>query len=72
MFINNFDPVAFDFLLSSQMVFNSLYFWNCFRLVIILKKLIVNIKIANLFDDLLAYIIIRNYYRWTVRLCINL
>ena len=59
MFINNFDPVAFDF-----NYFQVRWYSIAYILGIILgwlyckKKLIVDIKIANLFDDLLAYIII--------------
>ena len=59
MFINNFDPVAFDF-----NYFQVRWYSIAYILGIVLgwlyckKKLIVDIKIANLFDDLLAYIII--------------
>ena len=59
MFINNFAPVAFDF-----NYFQVRWYSIAYILGIVLgwlyckKKLIVDIKIANLFDDLLAYIII--------------
>ena len=59
MFINNFDPVAFDF-----NYFQVRWYSIAYILGIVLgwlyckKKLIVDVKIANLFDDLLAYIII--------------
>ncbi len=59
MFINNFDPVAFD-LFSIQIRWYSI----AYILGIILgwiyckKKLIKDIKVLNLFDDLLVYIII--------------
>ena len=59
MFINNFDPVAFD-LFSIEIRWYSI----AYILGIILgwayckKKLIKNTKVLNLFDDLVAYIII--------------
>ena len=59
MFINNFDPVAFDF-----NSFQVRWYSISYILGIVLgwlyckKKLIEDIKIANLFDDLVAYIII--------------
>ena len=59
MFINNFDPVAFDF-----NSFQVRWYSIAYILGIVLgwlyckKKLIEDIKIANLFDDLVAYIII--------------
>ena len=59
MFINNFDPVAFNFL-SLEIKWYSI----AYILGIVLgwiyckKKLIKNKKILNLFDDLMAYIIL--------------
>ena len=59
MFINNFDPVAFDFF-SFQIRWYSI----AYILGIILgwiyckKKLIKNTKILNLFDDLVTYIVV--------------
>ncbi len=58
MFINNFDPVAFNFL-SLEIKWYSI----AYILGIVLgwiyckKKLIKDKKILNLFDDLIAYII---------------
>ena len=59
MFIHNFDPVLIDLGIIQIRWYSIAYI-----LGIVLgwlyckKKLIVDIKIANLFDDLLAYIII--------------
>ena len=59
MFINNFDPVAFDFF-SFQIRWYSI----AYILGIVLgwiyckKKLIKNTKILNLFDDLVTYIVV--------------
>ena len=59
MFINNFDPVAFTFL-SLQIKWYSISYilgivlgWTYCK-----KKLIEDKKILNLFDDLIAYIIL--------------
>ena len=59
MFINNFDPVAFNFF-----SFEIRWYSIAYILGIILgwiyckKKLIKDTKILKLFDDLIAYIII--------------
>ena len=59
MFINNFDPVAFQILsleirwYSLAYIFGILFGWIYCK-----KKLIKDPKILNLFDDLLTYIII--------------
>ncbi len=59
MFINNFDPVAFD-LFSFQIRWYSIAYilGIVFGWFYCKKKLIKDSKILNLFDDLLAYIII--------------
>ena len=59
MFINNFDPVAFQ-ILSIEIRWYSLayIFGIVFGWIYCKKKLIKDPKILNLFDDLLTYIII--------------
>ena len=59
MFINNFDPVAFEFLSFQIRWYSIAYILGIFLgWVYCKKKLIKDTKILNLFDDLLAYIII--------------
>ena len=58
MFINNLDPVAFDFFSFQIRWYSIAYILGIVLGWLYCKKLIVDIKIANLFDDLLAYIII--------------
>ena len=59
MFINNFDPVAFEFLSFQIRWYSIAYILGIFLgWVYCKKKLIKDTKILNLFDDLLTYIII--------------
>ena len=59
MFINNFDPVAFDFFSFQIRWYSIAYILGIFLgWVYCKKKLIKDTKILNLFDDLLTYIII--------------
>ena len=59
MFINNFDPIAFNFFsleirwYSLSYIFGILFAWIYFK-----KFIIKDEKILNLFDDLISYIII--------------
>ena len=59
MFINNFDPVAFEFFSFQIRWYSIAYILGIFLgWVYCKKKLIKDTKILNLFDDLLTYIII--------------
>ena len=69
MFINNFDPVAFQILSLEIRWYSLAYILEYYWMVLSKKIFIQDKEIKEKFDDYITYLIIRYYYRWKIRIC---